>query len=88
MSEEWDVLEFVERFRNGKFDGNLAETFDSLTPEQVDDLQHLQVDDLQPAADAAGESYWDHAGRPLRAERVKPKNPRTFNPNQTTGGEA
>ena len=41
MSQEWDVLEFIERFRNGDFDGHLAETFDSLTPEQVDDLQRL-----------------------------------------------
>jgi hypothetical protein len=29
MSEEWDVLEFVERFKNGEFDGRLGETLDS-----------------------------------------------------------
>ena len=37
--QEWDVLEFVERFRNGEFDARLAETLDSLAPEQIEDLQ-------------------------------------------------
>jgi hypothetical protein len=41
MSQEWDVLEFVERFRDGDFDGQLGETLESLTPEQVEDLQRL-----------------------------------------------
>ena len=37
--QEWDVLEFVERFRNGEFDARLAETLDSLSAEQIEDLQ-------------------------------------------------
>ena len=35
----WDLLEFVERFRKGEFDGHLEETFDSLSPEQRAELQ-------------------------------------------------
>jgi hypothetical protein len=38
---EWDVLEFVERFRNGEFDGQLGETLDSLSSEQVEDLHSV-----------------------------------------------
>ena len=38
--QEWDVQEFVERFRNGEFDGRLAETLGSLSPEQIEDLEH------------------------------------------------
>ena len=38
--QEWDVLEFVERFRNGEFDTRLAETLESLSPEQIEDLNH------------------------------------------------
>jgi hypothetical protein len=37
--QEWDILEFVERFRNGEFDARLAETLDSLSSEQIEDLQ-------------------------------------------------
>ena len=37
--QEWDVMEFVERFRNGEFDARLAETLDSLSPEQIEDLE-------------------------------------------------
>jgi len=36
----WDVLEFVERFRNGEYDGQLGETLDSLSP-QIEDLHSL-----------------------------------------------
>jgi len=36
---DWDVLEFVQRFRNGEFDARLAETLDSLSPEQIEDLE-------------------------------------------------
>jgi|KBSMisStaDraftv2_1062788.scaffolds.fasta_scaffold189003_1 hypothetical protein len=39
----WDVLEFVERFRNGEFDGHLAETLDSLSPEQRGELQGQMI---------------------------------------------
>jgi len=39
MSQEWDVLEFVERFRDGEFDGQLGETLNSLSPDQIEDLQ-------------------------------------------------
>ena len=39
--QQWDVLEFVERFRNGEFDGRLGEVLDSLSPEQIDDLQSV-----------------------------------------------
>jgi len=37
--QEWDVLEFVERFRNGEFDARLGETLESLSPEQIEDLE-------------------------------------------------
>ena len=44
MSDQaWDVLEFVERFKNGEFDGQLGETLDSLSPEQIEDLRNLLV---------------------------------------------
>ena len=36
--QEWDVREFVERFRNGDFDGQLHETLNALSPEQLEDL--------------------------------------------------
>jgi hypothetical protein len=36
--QEWDVLEFVERFRNGEFDGQLGEIIESLSPQQIEDL--------------------------------------------------
>jgi uncharacterized protein (DUF433 family) len=39
MDQEWDVLEFVERFRNGEFDARLAETLESLSREQIEDLE-------------------------------------------------
>jgi hypothetical protein len=39
--QEWDVLEFMERFREGQFDGNLSETLDSLSPDQIEDLHSL-----------------------------------------------
>jgi len=38
---EWDVLEFMERFKEGKFDGHLSETLDSLSPDQIEDLHGL-----------------------------------------------
>jgi hypothetical protein len=42
MSDQaWDVLEFVERFRNGEYDGQWGETLDSLSPEQIEDLHRL-----------------------------------------------
>jgi len=41
MSQEWNVLEFVERFQDGEFDGQLGETLASLSPEQVEDLQRM-----------------------------------------------
>jgi hypothetical protein len=44
MSQEWDVQEFVERFRDGEFDGQLGETLDLLTAEQVEDLRRLAAD--------------------------------------------
>jgi hypothetical protein len=40
---EWDLLEFVERFKNGEFDGQLGEALGSLSPEQMEDLK-LSVD--------------------------------------------
>ncbi len=36
---EWDVGEFVARFRDGEFDGQLRETLESLSPRQVEELQ-------------------------------------------------
>ena len=39
--QEWDVLDFMERFKEGQFDGNLSETLDSLSPDQIDDLHIL-----------------------------------------------
>jgi len=38
VSQEWDVLEFVERFRHGESDSQLGEALESLTPEQMEDL--------------------------------------------------
>ena len=39
MSDQaWDVLEFIERFRTGDFEGRLEEALESLTPEQRKDL--------------------------------------------------
>jgi hypothetical protein len=43
MSQEWDVLDFVERFRDGDFEGQLGETLGSLSPEQIDELQRVLV---------------------------------------------
>jgi hypothetical protein len=37
--QEWDVQEFVERFRHGEFDGHLRDALDSLSPDQIEDLQ-------------------------------------------------
>jgi len=39
--QEWDALEFVQRFKNGEFDGQWSETFDSLSPDQIEDLHSL-----------------------------------------------
>jgi len=39
--QEWDVLEFMERFGEGQFDGNLSETVDSLSLDQIEDLHSL-----------------------------------------------
>ena len=39
--QDWDILEFVQRFRNGEFDGQLAETLDLLSPEQIEDLHRF-----------------------------------------------
>ena len=39
--QEWDVLEFVDRFRNGEFDGQWYEALNSLSPEQIEDLNHF-----------------------------------------------
>jgi hypothetical protein len=41
--QEWDVQEFVERFRNGEFDGRLGEVLNSLSPEQIEDLQNVAL---------------------------------------------
>jgi hypothetical protein len=41
MLQEWDALEFVERFQDGEFDGQLGETLASLSPEQIEDLQRM-----------------------------------------------
>ena len=48
--QEWDVLEFVERFRNGEFDGQWDEALNSLSPEQIEDLNNflLRGHDLAP----------------------------------------
>jgi hypothetical protein len=39
--QEWAVLEFVERFRNGEFDGQWEEALNSLSPEQIEYLNDL-----------------------------------------------
>jgi hypothetical protein len=39
--QQWDVLEFVLRFRNGELEDQFGETLDRLTPEQIEYLQHL-----------------------------------------------
>ena len=37
--QEWDVLEFVDRFRNSEFKGQWGEALTSLSPEQIEDLR-------------------------------------------------
>jgi hypothetical protein len=44
MSQEWDVLEFVERFRDGEFDGRIGEALELLSSEQIEDLRRLATD--------------------------------------------
>jgi len=39
MSEDWDVLEFVTRFKDGEPDGQPGEASDQLSPEQLRDLE-------------------------------------------------
>ena len=39
--QQWDVLEFVQRLRDGELDGHLGEAFDLLSPEQLDELERL-----------------------------------------------
>ena len=39
--QQWDVLEFVRRLRDGELDGHLGEAFDLLTPEQLEELERL-----------------------------------------------
>ena len=34
--QEWDVQEFIDRFRNGDFDSRLPEIIKSLSPEQIE----------------------------------------------------
>ena len=38
-NQEWDVAEFVQRFRDGEFDGQLIESLNALSPEQTEELQ-------------------------------------------------
>jgi len=39
MPGEWEVADFVRRFKHGEFDGRLKEALDSLSPRQIDELQ-------------------------------------------------
>ena len=39
--QQWDVLEFVQRLRNGELDDQLGETLDLLTSDQIEDLRRL-----------------------------------------------
>jgi len=39
--QQWDVLEFVRRLRDGELDGHLGEAFDLLSPEQLEQLERL-----------------------------------------------
>jgi len=55
--QEWNVSEFIERFRNGEFDGHLGETLDSLSPEQMEDLQSFLL--------VLGESRYQSCGRTI-----------------------
>jgi hypothetical protein len=38
---EWNVGEFVARFRDGEFDGQLGDTLESLSPGQIGELQRF-----------------------------------------------
>jgi hypothetical protein len=42
--QQWDVLEFVQRFRNGELDGKLEDTLDVLSPEQLEDLHRILLE--------------------------------------------
>ena len=39
--QKWDVVEFLERFREGEFDGYLDDILASLSPDQLEELQNL-----------------------------------------------
>ena len=41
--QEWDVLEFVRRIRDGEFDDHIGEALDSLSPEQLRDLERFML---------------------------------------------
>ena len=44
MPQDWDVLEFIERVRDGELDDQLGEALESLTPEQMEELKrYLQM---------------------------------------------
>ena len=40
-NQQWDVLEFLKRFRDGEFDDELGETLDVLTSEQFEEFRRL-----------------------------------------------
>ena len=55
--QEWDVLEFIERFRAGEFDGHLREAMESLSLDQIEDLQSFLL--------VQGESRYQSCGTVL-----------------------
>jgi len=63
--QEWDVLEFVERFTNGEFDGQWEKALNSLSPEQIEDLNDfllMRVDGREgiPAEDLKRDQWVRH----------------------------
>ena len=39
--KEWNVRDFVERFKDGEFNAQLLEALDSLSPEQIEELERF-----------------------------------------------
>jgi len=43
MSQSWDPQEFLERFQDGEFYGQLVDAIGQLSPEQLRDLERFMA---------------------------------------------